>query len=137
MILSIVLVSLSGMAFYLMFAPLAFTIGSFGVVATVPTGVLITLTGVLIPLDALPDVWRVIGHGLPITSGLAALRGALGGESLSAVRWELLSELGVLAAYLADRLRLFQVDRVLWASHRSVGEVGGIGARGKASVTRS
>lgn len=111
-ILSIVLVSLSGMAFYLMFAPLAFTTGSFGIVAAFPTGVLITLTGVLIPLDALPDVWRIIGHGLPITSGLAALRGALDGESLSALRWELLSELGVVAAYLLIGYTLLRLTEV-------------------------
>ena len=111
-VLSIVLVSLSGMAFYLMFGPLAFTTGSFGIVAAFPTGVLITLTGVLIPLDALPDVWRIIGHGLPITSGLAALRGALYGEPLSALRWELLSELGVVAAYLLIGYTLFRLTEV-------------------------
>ena len=111
-IFSIVLMALSSMAFYLLFVPFAVTLGSFGVVATVPTGILITLTGVLIPLDALPDAWRIIGHGLPITGGLAALKGAFDGDPLSAVRWELLSEFGVLAAYLLVGYALFRLAEV-------------------------
>ena len=47
------------------------------------------LSGVNFPLSALPLPLRLIGDGLPLTWGLAAIRAAISGESLSslAVLW--------------------------------------------------
>ena len=106
------LIALSGMAFFQFFIPLSIITGDFGVVGAIGPGLMMTLSGALIPLDALPDFWQAVGHGIPVTGGLAAMKAAFDGASLAEVRWQLLSELAVASAYLAVGFALFRVTEV-------------------------
>ena len=106
---SVALIALSGMAFFQFFIPLAIITADFGVVGAIGPGLMMTLSGALIPLDALPGFWQVVGHGIPVTGGLAAMKAAFEGASFSEVRWELVSELAVAAAYVAVGFALFRV----------------------------
>ncbi len=106
--IAMTLIALSGMAFFQFFIPLSIITADFGVVGAIGPGLMMTLSGALIPLDALPGFWQAVGHGIPVTGGLAAMKAAFDGASLSEVRWELVSELAVAAAYMAVGFALFR-----------------------------
>jgi ABC-2 type transport system permease protein len=59
----------------------------------------ITLTGAVIPLQALPPGLRQLAAMLPVTHGLEALRGAFAGQDLAQVSDALLAEAGLGLAY--------------------------------------
>ncbi len=105
---SVALIALSGMAFFQFFIPLALITADFGVVGAIGPGLMMTLSGALIPLEELPGFFQVVGHGIPVTSGLSAMKAAFAGAPVSDVRWELLAELAVAAAYMAVGYALFR-----------------------------
>ena len=109
---SVALIALSGMAFFQFFIPMALVTADFGVVGAIGPGLMMTLSGALIPLEELPVFWQVVGHGIPVTSGLSAMKAAFDGAPASAVRWELVAELAVAAGYMAAGYALFRATEV-------------------------
>jgi hypothetical protein len=110
--LSIALLTLSGFAFYLFFAPFAVVFAKFGLVAAVGPGLMLTLSGAIIPLDSLPAGWQALGHLLPVTNGLVALRGAFDDMALAEAGPYLLLELATAGAYGLLSYLLFSLVEV-------------------------
>ena len=108
----IAVIALSGMAFFQFFIPLTILTGDFGVVGAIGPGLMMTLTGALIPTDALPGFLQTVGYGIPITGGLSAIRAAFEGAPLAEVRWHLIAEIAVAAAYLVVGFALFRAAEV-------------------------
>lgn len=81
-------------------------VGNFTIVFTdwilmyrVFAGVIIVMTGVIIPLSSFPTPLAVISQALPLTHGLVAFRSAFDGAGVTDVLPLLLSELAVFAGY--------------------------------------
>lgn len=70
--------------------------------------VILTLTGAVIPLAAMPGWLQAIAHLLPVTNGLAALRGAVEGGAVADFAPALAVELAVAVGYGAAGYAVFR-----------------------------
>ncbi len=76
-------------------------------------GLLLLLTGVIIPRDALPEVLALVGSVLPLTHGVEALRDGISGADPSRVQTSLLIEFVIGCGYAALGTILFlSLERV-------------------------
>lgn len=77
-------------------------------------GSMLSLTGVVIPREALPDALRAFGDVLPFTHGLAALRAGFAGASPAAAATELGLEVAVGLAFAVIGSSLYR-----WIEYRA------------------
>ncbi|MEU7741918.1 ABC transporter permease [Nonomuraea sp. NPDC049158] len=75
----VVLVALSTSALGMAVAAFAMTQRVDSFITNVASYLLLALTGAVAPLERLPDPLEAVAHGLPMTNGLLAIRGALAG----------------------------------------------------------
>ena len=104
---AIAVVSIGILMFSLLLGNFAALYHDWFLFSSIGYGGLLGLTGVIIPVDRLPTVLEGVANVLPITHGLAALRGAFAGESVATVTTDLLLELVVAAAYAVVGLAVF------------------------------
>ena len=105
--LAIVVVSIGILMFSLLLGNFAALYRDWQLFFSLALGGLLGLTGVVIPVDRLPNVLEGVAQGLPITHGLQALRGAFAGASVAQVSSDLLLELAVAAGYAVVGLVVF------------------------------
>ncbi len=105
--LAIVVVSIGILMFSLLLGNFAALYRDWQLFFSLALGGLLGLTGVVIPVDRLPNVLEGVAQGLPITHGLNALRGAVTGASVADVSTDLLLELAVAAGYALVGLAVF------------------------------
>jgi len=74
----------------------------------VMTGLLMTLTGLIIPLRELPQVLRLFGNALPVTHGFAGLREAFNGGTLADIAPDLAAEAGIALLLTAAGFFIFR-----------------------------
>ena len=79
------------------------------IVLTVFNGILLTLTGVIVPISELPWILSKIGHVLPLTHGLFGLRESVSGTGFGEVRGDILYELVLGLYYMLAGGVLFRV----------------------------
>ncbi|GAA3084375.1 hypothetical protein GCM10017600_61620 [Streptosporangium carneum] len=73
----VLLVALSTSAFGMAVTAVTMAYRTDTFIANVVSYLLLALTGAVAPLDRLPDALAALAHGLPMTNGLLAVRGAL------------------------------------------------------------
>ena len=99
LILSVLLITASATAFALFVGNFAMAFGEWFILLFATQGLLMSLTGVIVPTDSLPDALEGFGHLLPLTHGLTALRGSFAGSGIATVGGDLLLELAVGLGY--------------------------------------
>lgn len=92
---AIVLICLSTTALVMATSSLVIATREHSILHQVVSGLLILLTGVVIPVSELPAVLRAVSEVLPMTHGLAGLRGAFSGEGFDAIGTDLLAEAAI------------------------------------------
>ena len=97
-------------------ATLALFLGTFAIVfqdwfntLAIASGLLLTLTGVIIPTAVMPGILGDVGRILPLTHGLAAFREAFDGAGVTSVGADLLRELFVGLGYAVAGYTLFRL----------------------------
>ena len=107
--LSIQIVEGRKFAFALLAGVLTFVFRDWIVISAVATGMLLILSGAVIPMDSLPMPFNYFGYVLPLTHGLVAFRDGFQGASLVSVGRNLLWELAVGSSYAISGYFLFSV----------------------------
>jgi ABC-2 type transport system permease protein len=92
LVLSLAVVNLSIVAFAQFLSIFAIVFREWLNTLAIALGVILILTGVIMPLTIFPVWLQELGKLIPITNGLAAVRLAVGGEPFSAGGWYLLRE---------------------------------------------
>ncbi len=114
MLPSLTLISVSCAAFGLFLGSLAVIVREWFYFLSGSQGLLIAVTGVVIPASSLPMALRLIGDVLPITHGLVALRGSFDGATFAAVGRNLAFEADVAVAFGLAGYAIFR-----WTEQRS------------------
>ena len=105
---SIIAVSISCACFALFLGCLAIIVTDWFYLFSGSQGLMILVSGVIIPTESLPPFLEALGFLLPVTSGLAAMRASFVGDDLIAVAPQLSLELGVGAAYAVFGFGLYK-----------------------------
>ncbi len=113
---SVIAIAVACTCFALFMGNIALVFRDWIIVSTATNGLLISMTGVVIPREELPGLLGEVGHVLPLTHGLVAFREAIAGAGLGSVWENLLLELAValgyaVAGYLAFRAIEVQAKR--------------------------
>jgi ABC-2 type transport system permease protein len=100
---SVVLTAFAMVGFGLLLGGLALYLRTSIILGNIFLFIGLLLSGVNFPVSNLPPVLQVIGDGLPLTWGLAAIRASIGGEALGslAVLWGIVALSGVVSVGLA------------------------------------
>ena len=106
---SILLIGLTCTAFALFAGIFTIVFRDWLIISSVATGLLLILTGVVIPVDKLPPPLNYVGQVLPLTHGLVAFREGFSGASMSSAARSLFSELAVGAGYAIAGYFLFRI----------------------------
>lgn len=106
---SVLLIGLSCAAFSLFVGVFTIVFRDWLIIASVATGLLLLLTGVVIPVDRLPTPLNYVGQVLPLTHGLGAFRDAFSGASMASAGRSLCWELAVAAGYSIVGYFLFRI----------------------------
>ena len=109
LVVLVLLISFSCMAFALFLGNLTIVFREWFIGLMAGNGIFLALTGVIIPTDELPYVLEAIGQILPLTHGLPAFRDAFVGSSLGAVRNDIVLELVVGLVYLLAGAVIFKL----------------------------
>ena len=110
MALAVLLVTLSVLTFSMCMGAFSLVLYDWDLFFSLLLGwILIIGTGVIIPVSSLPEPASSLGHALPMTNGLMALRESIEGASLSAIGPNLLAEavVAVVFAVLGPLLFVF------------------------------
>ncbi|MYC30661.1 MAG: ABC transporter permease [Chloroflexi bacterium] len=99
LVVSVLLFALSCTAFSLCIGIFAIVMRSWLTLSATASGLLILLTGVVIPLEDLPFFLHYVGNVLPLTNGVTAFRAAFDGAGPMSVGDHLIWELGVGISY--------------------------------------
>ena len=100
LVVLVLVISFSCLCFSLFVGNFCIALRDWFIPATITSGVLLTLTGAVVPVDQLPGFLGEIGRVLPLTHGLSALREAFEGASLGNVIDDIVYELVVGVCYL-------------------------------------
>ena len=103
----------SGMAVGLLVGNLAITTGDWAPGIVLANGLLLTLTGVIIPRNDLPAPLVDVGLFLPVTRGLESFRDSLVGGSVGANWEQLAGELLVGLVYLIAGFLIFRAVEIM------------------------
>lgn len=90
---------LSATAFVLLLGNAVTLMRNWLIVAGFGNGLLLAMTGVIVPIESMPWILGDIARGLPLTNGLLGIRDAFAGGSLADIASNLGLELAVGAAY--------------------------------------
>jgi ABC-2 type transport system permease protein len=112
---SVLVCSLSTAAFGLLVGLVALVVEDYVAPMTVGNGLILTLSGVVIPRDGLPEPLRLSGGALPVTHALPGFRAAWSGET-EELAGRLASEAAVGIFYAAIGLGAF--GALLWFARR-------------------
>ena len=113
LVCSVLLMVAARMAFALFLGNLVLKLRHWVTVFTIANGLVVVLSGVLIPTSDFPAALRGVAHLLPLTHGLQAFRDAFDGAGVTSVGWDLIGELLVAVGYgIAGPIlfRLFEAD---------------------------
>jgi ABC-2 type transport system permease protein len=91
--------SLSMAAFSLLLGAFAIAFVDFWPFSATAETLVLTLTGAVIPLAAMPSWLQALAHLLPVTNGLTALRGAVVGEATLSLAPAIAAELALAVGY--------------------------------------
>ena len=107
--LALLAISASSIAFALLIGTFTFVLRDWTLTYSGFSGLLLALTGAVIPVSALPVVLKQLSQFLPLTHGLAAFRDLYAGASIASV-WEgLLLEAVIGLAYFAGGYVVFRL----------------------------
>lgn len=106
---SVVAICLSCTGFALMAGSFAIVFREWINIRAISNGILLAMTGVILPVSSLPGLLSQTSQLLPLTRGLTSLRESLDGAGLVLVREELLLELLVGLVYAVAGFLLFRV----------------------------
>ncbi len=112
LILATIAVVGSVMAFSLFFGTSSFLSRNWVNIVAIGVGLLMGLTGIIVPTSSLPGFLSNIGVGLPLTHGLSAFRDAWAGSSVGDVLPDLWREWVVACAYAIAGYLLFRLLEV-------------------------
>lgn len=104
----IVLLTLSTMAYALLFSTLGIVWRDWTTFYGASLGFMLLLTGAVIPLAAIPVPFRLLADILPVTHGLEAMRAAFVGGSITEILHELALELVVAVGWATAGFWLFR-----------------------------
>ena len=90
--LTVLAITISSCAAAALFGNLTIVMNDWVLMYRIFAGVLIVLTGVIIPISSLPAPLAVVSHFLPLTHGLVAFRSAFGGADIQSLLGPLLGE---------------------------------------------
>ena len=113
LVCSVLLMVAACMAFALFLGNLVLKLRHWVTVFTIANGLVVVLSGVLIPTSDFPAALQGVAHLLPLTHGLLAFRDAFDGAGVTSVGWDLIGELLVAVGYgIAGPIlfRLFEAD---------------------------
>ena len=99
LIISILLITATCTSFALFLGNLSLHFNQGFLPAAIGTGIIVTMTGVIMPTSRLPFILEELSYILPLTSGLEAFRDSISGVSLGSVRHHLFIELLVGLGY--------------------------------------
>ena len=105
---AVLVLSLSSIGFSLFAGSIGFAVRNYQTLYFTMAGIVLVLTGSVIPVDELPEVAQVFSAALPLTHGLEAFRAYFDGQGLGAHADKLALELLVGAAYLLVGYGLFK-----------------------------
>ena len=105
---ALLLIAISTTAFGLFLGSMVLVVRDWFYFLSSSQGLLISLTGVIIPIDALPIALRVVSRVLPMTSGLEALRHAFDGAGIGQSAGLLTQEMVVAIAFAIVGCLVFQ-----------------------------
>ena len=105
----LLLISFSCLSFPMFLGNFSIAFRDWFISLTVANGIFLALTGVIVPTDQLPGLLGEIGHILPLTYGLSALRETSAGVSIGNVGKEILYGLVVGLGYLLAGGLLFRL----------------------------
>ncbi len=118
LVLLFALVSFSCLSFAMFLGNFSMALWDWAILSTFSHGILLTLTGVIIPTNELPGLLGEIGHVLPLTHGLSGLRESVAGAGMGAVKDDILYELVLGLCYMVAGGVLF---RLLEANAKRIG----------------
>ena len=101
-------VSTSSVMFALFTGTIAITVRDYDSVYPAFAGVLLVLTGSVIPVSQLPDVFYGMSQILPLTHGLDAFRSAFAGAGFEVIADDIVLELGIGMGYLVTGFGIFK-----------------------------
>ena len=104
----LLVVSTSSVMFALFTGSIAIMVRDYDVVYPLFAGILLALTGSVIPVDQLPDAFYGISQALPMTHGLDAFRTAFAGGGFEAIGKDITLEMGIGIAYLTVGFGMFK-----------------------------
>ncbi len=109
LVLLFALVTFSCLSFAMFLGNFSIAFRDWFIGLTCANGILLSLTGVIVPTSELPGIFGEIGHILPLTHGLSGLRESVAGAGLGDVRGDILYELVLGLCYMLAGGALFRV----------------------------
>ena len=114
---AVFLIAASSTAFMLLMGSISLVYRDWFNVQAIINGVLLTLTGVIIPTTSLPHFLSEVGQVFPLTHGLTAFRAAFEGATVPTVGDDLLRELFVGVGYAVAGYLLFRFVEIQAKRH--------------------
>ncbi len=109
LVLLFALVSFSCLSFAMFLGNFSIAFRDWFIALTFANGILLALTGVIVPTSELPGLLGEVGHILPLTHGLSGLRESVAGAGIGTVKDDILYELILGLSYMLAGGVLFRL----------------------------